>query len=487
MSIDISRFDKCRILVVGDLMIDKYVWGQVDRISPEAPVQVVSVLRDSTTLGGAGNVVNNLAALGAKVTVAGVIGSGANADVLIKMCKALGVDTSGLVQDPERTTTRKTRIIGGHQHVLRIDRETKQAISETQCEAITDFVKDRIDSLDLVLISDYGKGLFSDRLLRQIIEVAGTNGKPIIADPKGLDFKKYAGATAITPNKKEASLAAGIEIVDDESLEAAGWKLLEETGVEKVLMTCGKDDMVLFENGRKSYRISAEARQVFDVSGAGDTVLAVLGLGLASGGSFRQAATLANVAGRIVVGKVGTATVSIEELRKAFETSGDALAAKHKTLSDLALIVEQLRAEGKTIVLTNGCFDLLHVGHIKLFAASKQKGDVLIVAIDDDDSVSALKGEGRPIISEQERVRIISAMDSVDYVTVFSTKDLESLIEAIRPDVLTKGSNYSDKPVLGREIVEKLGGKVALVPMKEAVSSSQVIDQIKKKAGGKAD
>jgi D-beta-D-heptose 7-phosphate kinase/D-beta-D-heptose 1-phosphate adenosyltransferase len=467
-------------------MIDEYVWGQVDRISPEAPVQVVSVIRDSTTLGGAGNVVNNLAALGAKVVVAGVIGSGANADLMITMCRTLDVDTSGLVQDPERPTTRKTRIIGGHQHVLRIDRETKQAISEMQCEAITGFVRDRIDSLDLVLISDYGKGLFSKGLLRQVIDVAKANGKPVIADPKGLDFKKYAGATAITPNKKEASLAAGIEIVDDESLEAAGSKLLEETGVEKVLMTCGKDDMVLFEKGRRPYRISAEARQVFDVSGAGDTVLAVLGLGVASGSSFRQAATLANVAGRIVVGKVGTATVSFEELRKALEPSEDSLAAKHKTLADLVLIVEQLRAEGKTVVLTNGCFDLLHVGHIKLFAASKQKGDVLIVAIDDDDSVSALKGEGRPIISEQERVRIISAMDTVDYVTVFATKDLEHIIEALRPDVLTKGTNYSDKPVLGREIVEKLGGKVVLVPMKEAVSSSQVIDQIKKKAGGKA-
>jgi D-beta-D-heptose 7-phosphate kinase/D-beta-D-heptose 1-phosphate adenosyltransferase len=487
MRIDISRFDKCRILVVGDLMIDEYVWGQVDRISPEAPVQVVSVLRDSTTLGGAGNVVNNLAALGAKVVVAGVIGSGANADAMISMCRSLGVNTSGLVQDPERPTTRKTRIIGGHQHVLRIDRETKQSISESQCKAIADFVADSIDTLDLVLISDYGKGLFTKSLLRKTIQVAKTSGKPVIVDPKGLDFTKYAGATAITPNKKEASLAAGIEIVDDKSLEAAGAKLLGETGVEKVLMTCGKDDMVLFEKGRKPYRISAEARQVFDVSGAGDTVLAVLGLGVASGSSFRQAAALANVAGRIVVGKVGTATVSAEELRKVFEPSEGVVASKQKTLTDLVPIVEQLRAEGKTIVLTNGCFDLLHVGHIKLFAASKKKGDVLIVAIDDDDSVCALKGEGRPIISEHERVRIISAMDTVDYVTVFATKDLEDMLEAIRPHVLTKGSNYSDKPVLGREIVEKLGGKVDLVPMEEAVSSSQVIDKIKKRAEVKAD
>jgi D-beta-D-heptose 7-phosphate kinase/D-beta-D-heptose 1-phosphate adenosyltransferase len=482
MRIDFSKFETCRLLVVGDLMIDEYVWGQVDRISPEAPVQVVSVLRDSTTLGGAGNVVNNLAALGAQVAVAGIIGSGANSDFLIRMCQELGVDTSGLIRDPDRRTTRKTRIIGGHQHVLRIDRETKQPISEAQCGEIVRFIKDRIGTFDLVLVSDYGKGLLSEGLLRQIMALGSQYNKPVVVDPKGLAFEKYAGATVITPNKKEASLAAGIEIVDDQTLEAAGEKLLKKTGVKKVLITCGKDDMVLFENGRKPYRISAEARQVFDVSGAGDTVLAVLGLGLASGGTFRQAATLANIAGRIVVGKVGTATVSVEELRKAADPSGQSLASKHKTLGDLAPIVEQLRAEGKTIVLTNGCFDVLHVGHIKLFGASKKMGDVLIVAIDDDQSVCVLKGKDRPVISEQERVRIISAMDSVDYVTVFSTKDLEKLIEAIRPHVLTKGSNYSRKPVLGREIVEKFGGKVALVPMTESVSSTQVINQIKKGA-----
>jgi D-beta-D-heptose 7-phosphate kinase / D-beta-D-heptose 1-phosphate adenosyltransferase len=480
MNIDFAKFDKCRLLVVGDLMIDEYVWGQVDRISPEAPVQVVSVLRDSTTLGGAGNVVNNLAALGAQVVVAGVVGSGAHSDLLIRMCRKLGVDTSGLIRDPHRPTTRKTRIIGGHQHVLRIDREKKQPISESQRDALIDFVKDRIESFDLVLMSDYGKGLLSEELIRQIIHLSTIHDKPVIVDPKGLAFEKYAGATAITPNKKEASLASGIEIVDNESLDAAGAKLLEKTGVEKVLITCGKDDMILFENGQKPYRISAEARQVFDVSGAGDTVLAVLGLGLASGGSFRQAATLANVAGRIVVGKVGTATVSIEELRKAVDPSEELSTIKQKTQEDLVPIVTQLKAEGKTIVLTNGCFDVLHVGHVKLFDASKKKGDVLIVAIDDDDSVRALKGKGRPVISEQERVRIISAMNSVDYVTVFSTKALEGLLEAIRPDVLTKGSNYSRRPVLGREIVERSGGKVALVPMTEAVSSTQVINQIKK-------
>ncbi|MCK4727801.1 MAG: bifunctional hydroxymethylpyrimidine kinase/phosphomethylpyrimidine kinase, partial [Desulfobacterales bacterium] len=297
MNIDISKFEKCHILVIGDLMIDEYVWGEVDRISPEAPVQVVSVLRDSVTLGGAGNVVNNLVALGAQVTVAGVLGAGGNADLLMKMFRELGVDTAGVTQDPTRPTTKKTRIIGGHQHVLRIDRETKQQISEEQVNTLVRFAKDHIGAFDLILVSDYGKGLLSETLLRQIIDVANQNKKRIIVDPKGLNFGKYAGATAITPNKKEASLAAGIEIVDDASLEAAGEKLLRDIPVQMVLMTCGKEDMVLFEQGKEPYRIMiGEARQVFDVSGAGDTVVSVLGLGLASGCSFRQAAALANVA-----------------------------------------------------------------------------------------------------------------------------------------------------------------------------------------------
>ncbi|MBW2172426.1 MAG: D-glycero-beta-D-manno-heptose-7-phosphate kinase [Deltaproteobacteria bacterium] len=481
MKIDLSRFEKCRILVVGDLMIDEYLWGEVERISPEAPVPVVSVTRDTTTLGGAGNVVNNLVALGAKVSVASVIGAGESAEgtLLLKLFKDLGVDTSGLIQESTRPTTKKTRILAGHQHVLRIDRETNQEISGEHVDKLIRFVRERIDAFDVVLVSDYGKGLLTKDLLNQLIDVANQNEKTIIVDPKGLDFKKYAGATAITPNKREASLAAGTEIVDDVSLMTAGETLVQGVPVQKVLISCGKEGMVLFEHGNKPHKISAEALQVFDVSGAGDTVLAVLGLGLASGGSFKEAAVFANVAAGIVVGKVGTATVSREELERFLEFSTRGLAAKHKTLPDLASTAERLRAEGKRIVMTNGCFDLLHVGHIRLLSESKNMGDVLIVAIDDDESVKTLKGEDRPVIRVQERLRIISALDSVDYVTLFSTEELEQVIEAIQPDILTKGSNYTTDTVLGREIVERSGGEVVLIPITESVSSSRIINQIK--------
>ncbi|MCK4389655.1 MAG: D-glycero-beta-D-manno-heptose-7-phosphate kinase [Desulfobacterales bacterium] len=479
MNIDLSRFDMCRILVIGDLMIDEYLWGVVERISPEAPVQVVSVNQQSSTLGGAGNVVNNLVALGAKVSVASVIGRGENALALLKLFKALGVDTTGLIHDPTRSTTKKTRILAGHQHVLRIDRETKQEISQAHVTRLVQFVREHIDSFNVVLLSDYGKGLFTEMLLRQVIDVANQNNRTIIVDPKGLNFKKYAGATAITPNKKEASLAAGVEIVDNASLMAAGQKLLEDIPVQKVLLTCGQAGIVLFEHGKKPYQIPAETRQVFDVSGAGDTVLAVLGLGFASGASSRQAAALANVAAGIVVGKVGTATVSREEIQRALEPAVGSM-AKQKTVSELVPITERLRAEGKTVVMTNGCFDLLHVGHIKLLSASKKMGDVLIVAIDDDESVRALKGGDRPIVGAQQRLRIISALDCVDYVTLFSTKDLEHLIDAVRPDILSKGSNYTTETVLGREIVESSGGRVVLIPITEPVSSTRIINQIKK-------
>ena len=238
--------------------------------------------------------------------------------------------------------------------------------------------------------------------------------------------------------------------------------------------------MVLFEGNKKPYKINAEARQVYDVSGAGDTVLAVMGLAIASGASFEDGAALANTAAGIVVGKVGTATVSTKELAYALKPYPDAAALKHRSLSELPVLIQELKRKGKKLVLTNGCFDLLHTGHISLFSASKQLGDILIVAIDDDDSVTKLKGRGRPVISARERVRIVSALDTVDYVVVFSSEGLKELIEIVRPDVLTKGSNYSSEEVLGRELVEQFGGRVALIPVVEDISSTGIINNIKK-------
>ncbi len=472
-------FEKCTIMVVGDLMIDEYLWGRVDRISPEAPVQVVSVEREGFTLGGAGNVVNNLAALGAVVLAAGVAGTGENGNLLFGKFLELGVDTTGIIRDPGRYTTRKTRVLAANQHVMRIDRETKRQISIRALKALMEYIEAKLPEVDLVVISDYGKGLLTDELLETVIRTAKDHDKIVIVDPKGLHYSKYSGATMLTPNKKEASLASGIEILDDESLFKAGNRILETAMVENLLLTCGKDGMVLFRNGKEPFRIETEARQVFDVSGAGDTVISVFALALASGKTFEDAARLANTAAGIVVGKLGTATVSREELDIALGRDSRDVSLKHKSLRELPFLLKEQREKGNRIILTNGCFDLLHAGHIKLFSASKRLGDVLIVAIDDDDSVRNLKGQGRPVIGEKERVRVISALDSVDYVVIFSGDELEKLIEIIRPDILAKGSNYASEEVVGHELVKKFGGSVALIQVTEDVSSTGIIQNIK--------
>ena len=397
----------------------------VDRISPEAPVQGVSVDREELTLGGSGNVINNLVALGARVSAVGVIGDGPNGKCLRKELSRLGVGNEGIIVEKNRPTTKKTRIIAAQQQVLRIDRETKNALLKKTHNAIVKTAEKMIPDADVILISDYGKGLVSAELVSKLTAKARKHGKLAIVDPKGLDFAKYSGAHVITPNKKEASLAAGIEISDDKSLFEAGRRLVKKTGVDKLLITCGKDGMVVFETGRKPRKISTRARQVFDVSGAGDTVLAVLGLACAADMPFDRAVTMANVAAGIVVAKVGTATVSQKELTEALQLAPGDSPSKQISLKDLPAVCSDLKKKGKRIVLTNGCFDVLHVGHLKLLSASKQLGDALIVAIDDDESVRRLKGPQRPVISANERLRIISALDSVDHVLLFSTGQLE--------------------------------------------------------------
>ncbi len=504
MLIDISKFDQCRLLVVGDLMLDEYLWGDVDRISPEAPVQVVSIQNEDCKLGGAGNVINNVATLGGKISAIGVIGTGRNGKLLLDMFNKLGVDTEGIVKERGRVTTRKTRIIAlnhANQQVLRIDREKKQDISRSTLKKIVRIIEEKIPYIDVVLISDYGKGLITKNLLSRVIISAKKHKKMTIVDPKGLDFSKYSGISLLTPNKKEAALASRVEIIDEPSLEKAAKKILQDIDLEQLLITCGKDGMVLFERNKGPFRVKAEERHVFDVSGAGDTVLAVLGLAVASGISVKNSLTIANAAAGIVVGKPGTETVSKQELTSALKivigkvgnsveseqkfassppkSNVHDLPVKYKKITELPALIKDLKKKGRRLVLTNGCFDLLHAGHIMLFSASKHMGDILIVAIDNDESVKTLKGPGRPVINAKERVRILSALDAVDYVVVFSSPELKKLIEIIRPDVLTKGSNYTDKEVFGRELVEKYGGRIELIQVTENISSTRIIDTIK--------
>ncbi len=461
-------------------MIDQYVKGEVERISPEAPVPVVTVQSEEYTLGGAGNVVNNLLALGARVTTAGVVGAGPNGSFMLRKFHDLGLTTEGVIREPRRPTTRKTRVLAGSQQVLRIDRETIRKISLQSHQALVQAVEKILPGKDVVLISDYGKGGVTRELIVDVTAMARDRGTPVITDPKGLDFSKYNGVTMITPNKKEAGIAARIDIKDESTLMEAGSRLLKEIEIDALLITRGAEGMTIFKRDKPPRAIQAEARQVFDVSGAGDTVLAVMGLAMASGAPLIEGARVANTAAGIVVGKVGTATVSSQELAKALAARSDEALLKQWTLSSLGDLVKELRKNGKRIVMTNGCFDLLHAGHVKLFSESRKLGDVLIVAIDDDASVASIKGPGRPVLTAGERVRILSAMDCVDYVVVFSSGELPRLIDIARPDVLTKGDNYTSREVMGRGLVEKLNGRVELIPTTEETSSSLIIDRIKK-------
>jgi D-beta-D-heptose 7-phosphate kinase/D-beta-D-heptose 1-phosphate adenosyltransferase len=475
----LERFAGRRVLVVGDLMVDEYLRGEVERISPEAPVQVVHVQQEESTLGGAANVVHNLAALGARVAVAAIAGQDRAGRLLARRLQRLGVDGEGLVTERGRPTTRKTRVVAGGQHVLRIDRESRQAIAGASLEGLQAFVSRRVPESDAVLISDYGKGVVVPPLVACAVRAAALRGVPVIVDPKGRDYGKYRGATLLTPNLQEAALAAGMELGDAARLAQAAERIREVAGVAHLLVTCGKEGMALFEAGAAMRRIGARARQVVDVSGAGDTVLALLGLGLGSGLSLVESAELAAVGAGVVVAKAGTAPLTLAELAAALDPAEGAPASKERSLEELAALAALLRRQGKKVVLTNGCFDLIHGGHIELLAAARRLGDALIVAIDDDPSVRRLKGPGRPVADARERIRILSAMDSVDHVVVFASHELERLLEALRPDVLTKGSNYSWEEVQGRETVERAGGRVVLVPITGETSASRIIDRIR--------
>jgi len=476
----LSRFSLSRLLVVGDLMLDRYIWGSVNRISPEAPVQILDVTNETDALGGAGNVAKNLVSFAQKVSVIGVLGADAAGSRIRQCFEELGVETRGLLEDKTRVTTQKTRIIAGNHQMMRVDREMRLPLSSRLASDVIERTREIIDSTSALLLSDYGKGLFSKEVLRELIRLATSHGKPTIVDPKGVDYKRYAGATIVTPNRKEASLASGVDIDDGEdSLEEAANRLRQELGDTHILVTLGAKGMALFTSDGKHVHIPATAREVYDVSGAGDTVISFLGLGISSGFSLERAAALANAAAGIVVGKVGTATVTQEELRKALLGSLDPLTRKIREISGLIQEVEQIKRRGKTVVFTNGCFDLLHAGHIRLLEASKRLGDVLVVAVDDDESIRRLKGDGRPILKQDERLRILAALDSVDFLCPFSSPELKELLDQLKPDVLTKGANYSHSQIRGREVVERHGGRVVAIPLEPVASISGLIQRIR--------
>lgn len=475
-----------RVLVVGDYMLDRYLWGSVERISQEAPIPVlkVEVGRRDERPGAAGSVVADLAALGAKPVAAGVIGKDANGLLLKKLIRASGGSAAGLLTDGSRPTTVKTRMIAKSQQMLRVDEESNSEIGAAVARRLTAFCTKTIAAADAVVVQDHAKGAVT----RELVRACRRRGVPLIVDPAPTgDCTKYRGATVLTPNRSEARQATGIQVSDEKSAARAGRKLVADLNLGAAVMTLDREGLAVTEKRKKTIVVPAHALEVFDVTGAGDMVASVMALCLAGGHEVLEAAQLANVAAGIEVGKIGVATVSKREildcLRGGFES-------KIKSRSDLATVCADLRSRGRKVIFTNGCFDLLHIGHVSLLEQAKKFGDILVVAINSDVSARRVKGPGRPIIHEDARAGMLAALECVDLVTVYAEDTPIPLLKLVRPDVIVKGGEYGKKGVVGGKLVESMGGRVENIRMVSGFSTTKIAERArrnakKKKTGGR--
>ena len=473
----IEKFKKVRpkILVVGDLMIDKYLWGECSRISPEAPVQVIDVSSESEVLGGAGNVLNNLTSLGVETAILSVIGDCDISKNLKSLLASAKVNETHLITKSDRVSSKKTRIIASHQQVVRYDIETSKNIDkESELELITIF-KSIVSGYDLIILSDYGKGVLTEKVTTAIIKESAKHGIKVIADPKGDDYSKYFGAYLLTPNKKEASIATGVKIQDKISLLNALKQLKSDCNLSFSLITLSDEGIAYLDKNLKIH--PTVAREVFDVTGAGDTVIASLGYAIAANLNIDEAVQFANLAAGVVVGKVGSATVTIDEIIE-YQHSIHQSGCEENILSLDSLLSEinKHRNNSKRIVFTNGCFDILHVGHVQYLHQAKKLGDILIVAINSDNSVKLNKGPSRPINSFEDRACIIASLESVDYVIKFEEETPINLIKKITPDFLVKGGDYKNKQVAGQDFAKEL----VLIDFVSGKSTTNIIKQIKK-------
>ncbi|WP_395148881.1 D-glycero-beta-D-manno-heptose-7-phosphate kinase [uncultured Helicobacter sp.] len=466
-----------KILVIGDLMIDHYIWGDCNRISPEAPVQVVEVKSESNRLGGACNVANNLLALGAQVYVCGVVGDDADGRWLVGALQDLGADIAYIFVDSNRPSTKKSRVVISNQQVLRVDRESRARVDSKLLQKIYENLNTLITQVDCVIISDYDKGLLSDIFTQEIISLVRSERKFVLCDPKGCDYSKYKGATLLTPNKKEATLATGIEISDDETLLQAAKKLKEMCALEISLITLSEDGIGIFDDCACK-KIPTFAQEVYDVTGAGDTVIAALGFGLSAGLDIYKASEFANSAAAVVVAKVGSASATHIEIDRYIHTHGQDVGGG-KLLDKIQMrdMIESLRHNNQKvrIVFTNGCFDILHRGHVQYLKQARALGDILIVGLNSDDSITRLKGEGRPINTQEDRAFLLSGLECVDYVVIFDEDTPRDLIAFLAPDVLVKGADYEGKEIAGSEFVKD----VRLIDFVEGKSSTNIIEKIR--------
>jgi len=464
-----------KILVIGDLMVDHYLWGSCDRISPEAPVQVVNVKKESIVLGGAGNVINNLQSLGAHVDILSVIGVCKVSKELTEMIKDIKVDTKYLITQDDRITSKKTRIIAAHQQVVRYDIESNDEIDNNSQTSLLQTFNALIKSFDLVLLSDYGKGVLTFDLTQSIIKSAKQNQKKVLVDPKGKNYSKYKGAYLLTPNKKEASDATNIPITDHKALSSALLALKKKCELSVSIITLSEEGVAIFDDELRI--LPTVAKEVFDVTGAGDTILASLGFAISCDIEINKAVQFANLASGVVVGKIGSATVTLNEIFDYESSLKKSYSDEHiKSWDEIHQIVREFKNKDKKIVFTNGCFDILHIGHVKYLEKSKSFGDILILGLNSDDSVRRIKGQNRPINTETDRAYILASLAVVDYLVIFDESTPINLIKLIEPDVLVKGGDYEGKKIVGEEIAKEL----KLVKFIDDKSTTKIIERIQK-------
>ena len=464
-----------RLLVIGDLMIDQYLWGSCERISPEAPVQVINVDNESTVLGGAGNVVNNLKKLGAQVDVISVVGNCEISNELRSLLSDIEVDTKYLITQKNRTSSKKSRIIAAQQQVVRYDRESTDDINLESQNTIVETFNKIVNNYEVIILSDYGKGVLTNQLTQSLIHIANKHNKKVLIDPKGTDYLKYKGAYSLTPNKKEVSEAMKINIVDNDSLTDAIIQLKSICDLDVSLITLSEHGLAIYDDELRTH--PTIAKEVFDVTGAGDTVIASLGFAIACGLNIDEAVKFSNLAAGVVVGKIGSATASLNEIIEYESSINKSTSDKHiKSIDEITLLVNELKARDKKIVFTNGCFDLLHAGHISFLETAKNFGDVLIVGLNSDRSLTTIKGKKRPINIQADRAYILAALEVVDYVVIFDEDTPYELIKAIKPHTLVKGADYKDKEVVGQDIVDEL----KLVKFVDKTSTTHTINKILK-------
>lgn len=478
-----------RIALVGDVILDEYLEGDVHRISPEAPVPVHRVRRVQRSAGGCANVARNLKLAGGEPILFGVCGQDATASELKDILAQDGIGTEGLLTCHDRPTIRKTRVTAQHQQMLRIDWEEVHAIKLEQQQQLLDELV--AQSFDVLLVSDYGKGTLPEQMLSRLISLAREKGLPCIVDPKGKDFSRYRGATLVTPNYKEACEALGLDSSSPEwTGEQLGLRLQERFGLEDVLVTMGARGMCYVPKDGPAVHRAAEKREVFDVSGAGDTVIALMALGLASRCQHAECVFWANLAAGIVVQKWGTRPVYVQELKEACRLQRSstrdegetreqvAVKKRYNSLEELAAIASKLREEGRRLVFTNGCFDLVHAGHVRYLQAARKLGDVLIVGVNDDASIQRLKGPKRPIVSLDQRLEVLEGLACVDFVISFSNDTPLTLIQTLLPDVLVKGADWNKSNIVGADVVESRGGRVETVTLVPGISTSEIVRRI---------